>query len=90
MYNIFCKVYCIWYICIINPDIISGFFGGKTFNNFNMKTKTRVLQNLMTIGDYAKDKGVTIQTIYNWVKEGRVKTVNLYGKSLIDITTFRG
>jgi hypothetical protein len=35
--------------------------------------------------DYAKIKGKTIQTIYNWIKEGEVKTRKLMGKTLIEL-----
>lgn len=54
-----------------------------------MKSKIRVLQNLMTIPDYAKEKGITIQTVYNWIKDKRIETVEMYGKVLVDISTLK-
>lgn len=46
-------------------------------------------KNLCTIQDYAKMQGKTIQTIYNWLKEGKVKKVTFLGKEFIDRTTYR-
>ncbi len=34
---------------------------------------------------YAKHKGKTIQTIYNWIKEGKVNVRKLMGKTLIEL-----
>lgn len=38
-----------------------------------------------TIKEYAKSKGITIQTVYNWIKEDRVKTKTLLNQTLIEI-----
>lgn len=54
-----------------------------------MEKRARSLKNLMTIPDYAKDKGVTTVTVYNWIKEKRIQTVEIFGKKLVDISTFR-
>lgn len=54
-----------------------------------MVKKTRILQNLMTIPDYAKDKGVSVVTVYAWIKDKKVDTVTLYGKTLVDISTLK-
>lgn len=45
--------------------------------------------NLMTVNDYALFKGVKRQTIFNWVKCGRLKKVNFLGKDFIDKSTFK-
>jgi hypothetical protein len=42
-------------------------------------------KNYLEIKDYAKSKGVTIQTIYNWIKEKKVKERRLMGKILIEL-----
>jgi len=38
-----------------------------------------------TIKDYAKLKGVTIQTVYNWIKDKSVKTKTLLNQTLIEV-----
>ena len=43
--------------------------------------------NLMTVENYAKDNSVTRQTVYNWIKEGKIKQVNFLGKSFVDKST---
>ena len=45
------------------------------------------ISNLITISDYAKLRGVTRQTIYNWITEKNIKTVDLLGKQYIDKST---
>lgn len=45
--------------------------------------------NLYSIPDYARIQGKTIQTIYNWLKEGKVKTVTFLGKEFIDKSTYK-
>lgn len=42
------------------------------------------IANLMTITDYAKHRGVTRQTVYNWINDKKIKTVDLLGKQYID------
>jgi hypothetical protein len=39
----------------------------------------------LEIKDYAKVKGVTIQTVYNWIKEKNVKHRKIMGKILIEL-----
>lgn len=36
-----------------------------------------------TIPEYAKMKGVSIQTVYTWIKEDKVKTKKILGKTVI-------
>lgn len=43
--------------------------------------------NLMTAADYAKFIGVERQTVYNWIKEGKIKQVEFLGKSFVDKST---
>jgi excisionase family DNA binding protein len=43
--------------------------------------------NLMTVQDYAKFIGVERQTVYNWIKEGKLKQVEFLGKSFVDKST---
>lgn len=67
-----------------------GFLTVKNLITFKlMTTKTRILQNLMTIPDYAKDKGVSTVTVYNWINDKKIETVSLYGKTLVDISTLK-
>lgn len=47
-------------------------------------------RNLYTITDYHKMMGVTIQTIYRWIKEGKVKKVEFLGKEFIDKSSYNG
>ena len=37
------------------------------------------------INDYAKLKGVTVQTVYNWIKNKQVEVKPLMGKKLIKL-----
>lgn len=54
----------------------------KTYNLIMIKIgNTRY----MTINDYSKHKRVTIQTVYNWIKNDEVKTKQLFGKKLIEL-----
>jgi len=39
---------------------------------------------LKTIQDYARDKKVTRQTVYNWIKEGKLKTRKLGFQQFIE------
>ena len=39
----------------------------------------------LEIKDYAKIKGVTIQTVYNWIKDKTVNERKLMGKTLIEL-----
>lgn len=45
--------------------------------------------NLMTVNDYAAHKGVKRQTVFNWVKDGKVKKVKFLGKEFIDKSTLQ-
>lgn len=54
----------------------------KRRNNINPK-------NLTTIPEYAKIMGVTVQTVYNWLKEGKVSKVKFLGKEFIDKSTYK-
>lgn len=42
------------------------------------------IANLVTITEYAKLRGITRQTVYNWIDEKNLKTVNLLGKQYVD------
>lgn len=44
-------------------------------------------ENLMTAENYAKMIGVTKQTVYLWVRKGKLDMVTFLGKSFVDITT---
>lgn len=43
--------------------------------------------NLATVADYAKMMGVERQTVYNWIKEGKIKQVTFLNKSFVDKST---
>jgi excisionase family DNA binding protein len=45
--------------------------------------------NLMTVQDYALSVKVERQTVYNWIKEGKIKKVTFLGKSFVDKTTIK-
>lgn len=47
------------------------------------------IQNMVTKPNYAKERGVTLQTVYNWIKEGKVKVVHFMGHDFIDRSTYR-
>lgn len=50
--------------------------------------KTIKIQNLVTKPKYVEERRVTIQTIYNWIKEGKVKVVEFMGHEYIDRSTY--
>jgi len=52
-----------------------------------MENKPPNPANLLTVGKYAKDNGITRQTVYNWVKEDKIKMVTFLGKSFVDKST---
>jgi predicted site-specific integrase-resolvase len=41
------------------------------------------LNNLKTVNNYAREKSVSTTTIYNWIKEGKVKVVIIDGVKFI-------
>lgn len=41
----------------------------------------------MTVADYARYKGCTVQTVYNHIKSGRVKMVEFLGRKFVDKST---
>lgn len=47
------------------------------------------IQNLVTKPNYATERGVSLQTIYNWIKDGKVKVIEFMGHEYIDRSTFR-
>lgn len=51
--------------------------------------KTTSIQNLVTKNNYAIERGVTLQTVYNWIKDGKVRTIEFMGHEYIDRTTYR-
>lgn len=53
-----------------------------------MEKKEIKLENLMTVKDYAKSMSVSIPTVYNWLKWGRISKVEFMGVEFIDKTTF--
>jgi excisionase family DNA binding protein len=54
-----------------------------------METTKIITSNLMTVNDYAVLMDVTRQTVFNWVKDGRLKKVKFLGKEFIDKSTFK-
>lgn len=54
-----------------------------------MTTEKIITSNLMTVNAYAIHKEVTRQTVFNWVKDGRLKKVKFLGKEFIDKSTFK-
>lgn len=45
--------------------------------------------NLLAIKDYARFMGVERQTVYNWIKSGKVKRVEFIGKPFIDKSSYK-
>lgn len=43
----------------------------------------------MSIPDYAREKNVTIATVYNWINSNRIETTEVFGKKLVDISTLK-
>lgn len=53
-----------------------------------MKTETPINPaNLATVAEFAKSQCVERQTVYNWIKDGKVKMVTFLGKSFVDKST---
>lgn len=55
--------------------------------NKNIKVDPR---NLISINEYASQSGKTVQTIYNWLKEGKIKKIKFLGKDFIDKSSYNG
>ena len=51
------------------------------------KQKTINPVNLITVENYAKEEKVSRQSVYNWIKEGKIKQVTFLGKSFLDKST---
>lgn len=45
------------------------------------------INNLCTIEKFAKEQNVSVQTVYNWLKKGKVKRVEFLGHEYIDRST---
>mgnify|MGYP001589897625 CR=1 FL=1 len=45
--------------------------------------------NLLTVAQYAKLVGKERQTIYNWVKDGKIQLVQAMGKTWVDKSTLK-
>jgi len=55
-----------------------------------MNSETKINPaNLATADKFAKDQNVTRQTVYNWIKDGRIKQITFLGKSFVDKSTFK-
>ena len=42
-------------------------------------------EQYLTLHEYAKEKSVTIQTVYNWINEKKVETRKLMNMTLIKL-----
>jgi acyl dehydratase len=63
-----------------NPGSNPGFYRTKFYKMIKIGNK-----KYLEIKDYAKAKGVTIQTVYNWIKDKAVNERKLMGKTLIEL-----
>lgn len=41
--------------------------------------------NLVKVSTYAKENNISVQTVYNWVKEGKLKSVVIDGVKFIEV-----
>lgn len=39
--------------------------------------------NLVKVSTYAKEKDISVQTVYNWMKEGRVTGITIDGVKFV-------
>lgn len=44
------------------------------------------INKLMTVRHYARHKDVTVQSIYNWIELGKIKSIKIDGIMFIDIS----
>ena len=44
-----------------------------------LKEKKEMEKNLVKVSTYARKKAVSVQSVYTWVKEGKVKSVEIDG-----------
>jgi excisionase family DNA binding protein len=42
-----------------------------------------IMQQYYTISQFAKALGVTNMTVYRWIEQGKVKTIEVVGKRMI-------
>lgn len=59
------------------------------FDSMTTTTEKFITSNLITVNDYAVLMGVKRQTIFNWVKSGKLKKVKFLGKEFIDKSTLK-
>lgn len=59
------------------------------FDSMTTTTEKFITSNLLTVNDYAVLMGVKRQTIFNWVKSGKLKKVKFLGKEFIDKSTLK-
>ena len=71
------------YIC--SAGVKSGFIGILNFTFVNMETLKVDRTKLKTVTNYAKDIGVTRQTVYNMAKDKKVKIVVIDGVQFVQI-----
>lgn len=43
-------------------------------------------KDLKTIANYAREKGVTVQTVYKWIEQNKVESVEVDGVKFIKIS----
>ncbi len=43
------------------------------------------LTKVLTIQDYAKKQNITRQTVYNWIKENKIKTVKIGSQQFVKV-----
>lgn len=58
-------------------------FDDKPKHLISTNTPTSI-KDLLTIDEYSKVVGKTIRTVYNWISEGKLKTTELFGKTLVN------
>lgn len=42
-------------------------------------------EKYMTLHEYAKEKSVTLQTVYNWIRDKQVETKKMFNMTLIKL-----
>lgn len=43
------------------------------------------IKYLKTVANYAHEKGVTVQTVYKWIEQNKVKSIEVDGVKFINI-----
>src|SRR5690606_2783062 len=73
-------------ICLTYCKYVCYFYTMKITNS--PKPKQPNFENLITVAKYAKEMGVSRQTVYNWIETGKIIQVEFLDKTFVDKSSY--